>query len=103
MKRFFQLLIAGLFFFSCNKERFELQTLIINDHRVDCIGEARMKCLLVKHRETDNWQYFYDPIEGFEYEPGYVYRIEVKVYDVPEPLADQSSKRYVLKRLISKQ
>lgn len=44
----------------------------------------------------------YDPIEGFEYEQGYEYVIEVKIEHIENPPADGSSLKYSLIRVISK-
>ena len=103
MKFIYWLLISTLLCFACKKETSETKTFIVADHRVDCTGSGPQQCLLVKEREQDDWQFFYDGIEGFDYEAGFEYRIEVNVYDVANPPADGSSRRYVLKRIISKQ
>jgi hypothetical protein len=57
----------------------------------------------VKEGSSAQWRGFSEAIEGFNYEVGFEYVIEVKVYDIKNPPADASSKRYVLKRIISKQ
>ena len=103
MKPLFTFLLSLVLLASCQKEAFETKTLMVADHQVDCVGEAPQQCLLIKERESDNWQFFYGGIEGFDYEPGFEYKLEVKVYDVKNPPADGSSKRYVLKRIINKQ
>ena len=103
MKQLFTLLLSLVLLAACQKENFETKTLMIADHQVDCVGEAPQQCLLIKENESDNWQFFYGGIEGFDYEAGFEYRLEVKVYDVKNPPADGSSKRYVLKRIINKQ
>ncbi len=103
MKYFVALFFSIVLLTACQKEKFESKTLIVADHKVDCVGVGPQQCLLIKEREEDNWQFFYDGIEGFNYEAGFEYRIEVKVYDVINPPADGSSKRYVLKRIINKQ
>lgn len=41
----------------------------------ECAGEALQTCLVV------DGQLFYDEIEGFDYEPGYTYRIVMEQYD----------------------
>jgi len=68
----------------------------------DCVGVGPQKCLLVKERMEDDWQLFYDGIEGFIWEPGYVYELDVSVRHVPNPPADGSSLSYHLVRLITK-
>ncbi len=48
------------------------------------------------------WQLFYDPIDGFAYEPGYEYVLRVAERNVPNPPADGSSVAYRLVRIVSK-
>ncbi len=76
--------------------------LIVADHLENCIGVGPQSCMLVKENPEDEWSYFYDQIEGFEYEEGYTYELLVNVIPVPNPAADASSLRYELKNIISK-
>ena len=62
-----------------------------------------MNCLLVKKEGQAEWEFFYSNIEGFNYEPGYEYVLEVKVDKVENPAADQSSLKYTLVKQISKE
>ncbi|WP_282123175.1 DUF4377 domain-containing protein [Algibacter mikhailovii] len=81
------------------------KTLLINSFKVPCTGVAPMSCLQVKESPDDkNWSNFYTQIEGFDYEPGYLYTIEVRVEDIPEDqiVADGSSIKYILKSVIAK-
>ncbi len=50
----------------------------------------------------EQWNYFYDEIENFEYEPGYVYDILVKRQKVENPPQDASEFKYILQKVISK-
>lgn len=62
-------------------------------------------CLMVQQGEelcSEEWTYFYDEIEGFQYEEGYVYELKVRVEDVEDPPADGSSLRYILVEILSK-
>jgi hypothetical protein len=93
---------VALIVVGCEKENFEIKSLIVADHKVDCVREEPQKCLLIRENENQQWQYFYGVIEGFNYEESFEYVIEVKIYDVENPPADGSGKRYVLKRIISK-
>jgi hypothetical protein len=47
-----------------------------------------------------NWngrmELFYDAIAGFEYEPGFIYKLLVSKKDIDNPLIDASSVRYKL-------
>ncbi len=76
--------------------------LIVADHLENCVGVGPQSCMLVKENPDDEWTYFYDQIEGFEYEEGYTYELLVNEIPVPNPAADASSLRYELKNIISK-
>ena len=76
--------------------------LIVADHLENCTGVGPQTCMLVKENPEDEWTFFYDQIEGFEYETGYTYELLVDEFPVPDPAADASSVRYVLKNVLSK-
>lgn len=65
-------------------------------------GAGPQECMRVKFEDGEDWQYFYDQIEGFEYEAGYEYTLMVEKVAVTNPPADGSSIRYVLVEEISK-
>lgn len=69
--------------------------------KVDCVGVAPMKCLQVRKNGGD-WETFYAPIEGFDFQEGSRYRLQVKVSEVANPPADASSLRYQLVRVLDK-
>jgi hypothetical protein len=73
----------------------------VDAHRVACTGVARTRCLRVRVLPDTSWRSFYDPIEGFTYEEGYRWRLEVERRQVPNPPADGSSLAYRLVRVIS--
>lgn len=58
--------------------------------------------LLVKANDETSWRAVYEGIEGFDYEPGYEYKLRIKAKQLPEPPQDASSVRYSLLELISK-
>ena len=68
---------------------------------LDCVGAAPMKCL-----EVDG-EFFYDEIEGFDYEEGYTYRLRIERYDAfpgqAEPPQDASRYGYRLIEVVSKE
>ena len=76
----------------------------INSAKIVCVGVGPMQCLQIKRTETGTWENFYDPIEGFDFEPGFIYHIEVKIDELNEnPLpADKSNLKYTLVKTISK-
>lgn len=85
----------------------ETLTLRVNSYTVECVGEVEGRCLLVQEGSaigTEDWEYFYfqDGIEGFNYEPGYVYDLLVRKIPVKEPPMDGSSIHYKLIRILEK-
>ncbi|ALP42162.1 hypothetical protein WL1483_2743 [Aeromonas schubertii] len=75
----------------------------VNSQLAHCVGVAPMKCMQVREQDDAPWQLFYQKIDGFEFEPGYRYRLEVAVRQVDNPPADGSSLHYQLVRVIDKQ
>jgi len=75
------------------------ETFAVGAEQVDCEGVGPQKCLIV------NGKYFYDHIEGFEYEEGYEYVLTVnieKAFDGEVP-ADASIYKYTLVEVVSKE
>lgn len=75
----------------------------VKEQKVPCTGVAPMECFEVKIGKEKEWSYFYDAIEGFDYEPGYVYKLKVERIKrngtVP---ADASAYTYKLRKIVSK-
>lgn len=78
----------------------------VNSQRVPCTGVGQQSCLQVKKGndpEAGKWQNFYASIEGFDYEPGYLYHLRVRESPRPERVpADASSVIYTLEEVIEK-
>ena len=76
--------------------------MFVGPEKVPCEGAGPMECLQVKYSPEDEWQLFYNTIEGFQWEPGFFYELRVNVYQVENPPADGSSLRYELVEVVSK-
>lgn len=112
-----KIIFAGLilgFIISCgttkseNQDNMETETLWMNSTKVDCMGVGPMTCYQIQRGDYilfGAWEYFYDKIEGFEYEPGYIYRLKVAVENLdPSTVpADASTKRYKLIEILKKE
>jgi heat shock protein HslJ len=59
--------------------------------------------MLVKEKPEDDYTLFYDQIEGFNYEAGFEYELEVEVEQVNDPPAGGSSLKWSLVRILNKQ
>lgn len=100
------ILIVGiiLLFAACNPGE-KAAIYWVNSYRVDCVGVGPMKCMLVQKGETPEpgkWTNFYSKIEGFEYEPGFIYKLKVKEEQLENVPADASSINYTLVEVLEK-
>ncbi len=99
MNRIFVWIVLAFMCFSCQKTK----KIYIASALADCQGEAPQKCMHYKENPTDDWNYFYDTIEGFDYEEGHQYLVEVAVTEIENPPADASSLKYTLVKILSKE
>lgn len=76
--------------------------LFVASHLEDCTGVGPQTCMLVKETPEAAWSYFYDQIEGFDYEEGFNYEILIDEIPVNNPPADASSLRFKLREIIAK-
>lgn len=102
MKRLIYLpLFLIIVMMSCSTKQTAIYT--IASQNADCIGVAPQKCLLVKKGDINgDWEFFYSSIDGFIYEPGYEYVLEVKEEKQENVPADASSIKYTLVKEVSK-
>jgi hypothetical protein len=76
--------------------------LTISHYKAPGVGESVQLCYVVK-KDNGNTQLFYDQIEGFEYQWGYNYTISVEKEINKAPMADASSFKYKLKKILKKE
>jgi len=98
------LLILLLMLSSCSTNKNSIYW--VNSLKSPCdSGAGKMQCLLITKNDTfenANWNYFYSPIEGFNFKPGYFQKIEVKEthMDKDKVIADGSSIHYSLIKIL---
>jgi len=85
----------------------ESQVYWINSLKVPCVGAGPMHCLQIQKNEMIDpkaWSSFYGNIKGFEFEPGYLYKILVneKQLSPEEVPADAPSVEYTLVKVLKK-
>lgn len=97
------LLIATALLLTACQSTPATETLYIKSQLADCIGVAPMKCMQVRGQPGESWSLFYQQIEGFTFEPGYRYELEVSKEQLTDVPADASSVRYQLIKVVSKQ
>jgi len=78
-------------------------TMYVADHQEECIGAFPTVCMLVKYSPNAEWEFLYDNIQGFNYEPGYEYELRVLVQKDPNPPADASMYRTSLIRVVNRE
>jgi heat shock protein HslJ len=76
--------------------------LYVGPAMADCVGVGPMTCLLVKDAHGDDYRMFYDPIEGFDYIPGYEYELRIEVTKRENVPADASALVYTLIEVVGK-
>ena len=101
----FSILILVVLLVSCGTTKEQIYW--VNSSKVDATNVAPEKCIQVQQSDninSENWEIIYTPIEGFDYQAGYLYKIKVKkeklkAADVP---ADASSIKYTLIEVLEK-
>jgi heat shock protein HslJ len=88
------------------------ETIYINGIKKACTGGAgrQQQCYQVKSHPdghefgdlTGSWINFYEDIIGFDYTPGYIYKLRVSVDERPYILADASTHTYTLLEVLEK-
>ena len=116
--KIFLFIIIILFSFSCNQKKVvsgdamdtnqhqennenlniphEYKTLYVASYKKDCEGVAGQSCYLIKENPGDEWELFYNEIEGFEYQAGKDYTLTIEVIPIENPPADGSMYKYEL-------
>lgn len=79
------------------------KTLYVGPQLVDCQGVGPMKCMQVREDPSEEWRLFYDAIDGFTYEEGFIYTLRVLETKVENPPADGSALRWQLLELVAKE
>jgi hypothetical protein len=80
------------------------KTLYVSEKKVDCEGgEGPRKCLQVRSKESEPWTFFYSKIEGFTYEEGTKYQLEVSTEPRPNAPQDASSVKYKLVKIVAQE
>ncbi|QQR97374.1 MAG: META domain-containing protein [Sphingobacteriales bacterium] len=98
-------IISALVVLSCASTKSNNKILWVSGYKTEASGVGKMQVLNIhKGENLDNqkWENFYSPIEGFNFEEGYLKKIEVKEEKVENVPADASSIKYVLVKELEK-
>ncbi len=80
---------------------FRIERLRVKHHQVECEGYFVTHCLLTQNENSDEWLYFYDTIEGFNYEWGMNYEILMEVRTTNTGVAKAPRLTYTLVEILS--
>jgi hypothetical protein len=78
-----------------------VQVLEVAPQKIPCVGVAPQECLQVREPGQAQWNYFYDPIDGFTFVTGFSYVLRVERTAVDNPAADGSSYSWRLLEIVS--
>jgi hypothetical protein len=79
----------------------DVAEITVHDHLVPCRLFVVWDCMVVD--ESSGSQSFYDRIEGFTYQWGSTYRLEVDIVTIHNPLPDASSREVHLRKILDVQ
>ena len=80
----------------------EFAIFYVDSKLVECVGVGKQQCMLIKKEMESDWKFFYDNIDGFNFEKGFVYKLKVHVTENENPPADSSSLKYSLVEILEK-
>lgn len=100
-------LLSNLLFVACSLQQTsaDITKLRINHYQQTAIGTFPQLVLLVQEDDEiggDSWNYFYDEIDGFDYEQGFIYDLEVEKTYLENPPQDASAISYNLIKITRK-
>ena len=79
------------------------EILIIGPYRTTCVGAFEQECYLEFNEEEQKWYFFYEGIQGFDFVPGYIYRLKVSLHEREEGIQDVGKYEYRLIEVLSKE
>ena len=80
-----------------------IEILIIGPYKTKCVGAFEQECYLEFNEETQKWEFFYEWIKGFDYEPGFIYTLLVSLHKRDERIADVGPYEYRLVEILDKE
>ena len=68
-----------------------------------CQGFIEQDCFMEFNHESGQWEFFYEAIQGFDFEPGFIYTLRVRLEDRGTEIQDVGRYAYHLVEIIDKQ
>lgn len=94
LRFFFQLLVLSIIWSSCTS------SLYVAPKQADCKGSSDQKCFLIRKNLGENWILHYYDIKGFDYQPGFSYKLKVKKENVKNPPLKASTFNFKLVEIL---
>jgi hypothetical protein len=85
----------------CSSNDTEIAEITVLDHLTPCVTFEVFDCMIIN--DGSGTQAFSDRIEGFTYQWGATYRLEVEIVKVRHPVPDASSREVYLREIIEAQ
>ena len=79
-----------------------IETLVIGPYTETCQGFIEQQCYLEFNEESQAWEFFYESIQGFDFEPGYIWTLKVRLEDRGTEIQDVGRYAYHLVEILSK-
>ena len=105
------LILALLFLSACDAdnpspsmivEEDRIETITIGPYLRRCQALVERDCYMSYNQRSEAWELFYEGIHGFDFEPGYIYTLEVRLEERDERIQDVGRYAYHLVRVIEK-
>jgi hypothetical protein len=71
----------------CGRDTHE-EILIIGPYKTGCVGAFEQECYLEFNEENQRWEFFYEGIEGFDFQPGFIWTLKVSLHEREEGIQD---------------
>ena len=80
-----------------------IEIITIGPYTETCQGLIEQQCYLEFNEERQEWHFFYESIQGFDFEPGYIYTLKVRLEDRGTEIQDVGRYAYHLIEVLSKE
>ncbi len=80
----------------------DTEILTIGPYTQTCQGFIQQECFL-ECNEQQQWEFFYESIQGFNFEPGFIYKLKVRLEDRGTKIQDVGRYAYHLVEVLSKE
>ena len=80
-----------------------IEIITIGPYTETCQGLIEQQCYLEFNEERQRWEFFYEGIQGFEFEPGFIWTLKVSLHEREEGIQDVGRYEYRLVEILDKE